>query len=192
LEFKVNSNSGNCLKYRLINLELIISTKIVYHTTFPLLKISNIIICCSDFTPNSVFPFLNLHVSTPTPKLARHVTTSILEMELMINSILKMELTINSILELIHMFMEFIKWNRQIQAKCVASVTNCGLGLETAMMPTVNRGCQLFTNGKYCKLFHITQRLRLVFQLNDCVFPKDITQYLSGYNPMIERTGFSR
>jgi hypothetical protein len=50
--------------------------------------------------------------------------------------------------------------NRLIKAKCVASVTNCGLGLETAMAPTVNKGWQLFTNGKYwkslSKLFHIT------------------------------------
>ena len=30
--------------------------------------------------------------------------------------------------------------NRPIQTKCVASVSNCGLGLETAMAPTVNRG----------------------------------------------------
>jgi len=37
--------------------------------------------------------------------------------------------------------------------ECVASVTNCGLGLETAMAPTVNRGWQLFTNGKYWKSF---------------------------------------
>ena len=62
--------------------------------------------------------------------------------------------------------------NRPIQAKCVASVTNCGLGLETAMAPTLNRGWQLFTNGK---LFHIT--LRLVFHLNDCIFTKDLIQY---------------
>jgi len=70
--------------------------------------------------------------------------------------------------------------NRPIQAKCVASVTNCGLGLETAMAPTVNMGWQLFTNDKYrksfSKIFHITWRQRLVFQLNDCVFPKDLTQ----------------
>ena len=73
--------------------------------------------------------------------------------------------------------------NRPIQAKCVASVTNCGLGLETPMVPTVNRGWHLFTNDKYwksfSKLFHITRRLRLVFQLNDFIFPKDLTQYLS-------------
>ena len=72
--------------------------------------------------------------------------------------------------------------NRPIQAKYVASVTNCGLGLQTAMAPTVNMGWQLFTNDKYWKsfseLFHNTQRLRLIFQLNDCVFPKDLTQYL--------------
>jgi len=41
-----------------------------------------------------------------------------------------------------------------------ASVTNCGLGLETAMAPTVNRGWELFINDKYwksfSKLFHIT------------------------------------
>ena len=69
-------------------------------------------------------------------------------------------------------------------------VTNCGLGLETAMALTVNMGWQLFNNGKYwksfSKLFHITRRLRLVFQLNNCVFPKDLTQYLSEYNPVIE------
>ena len=86
--------------------------------------------------------------------------------------------------------------NRAIQAKCVASVTNCGLGLETAMAPTVNRGWQIFTNGKYpiyfSKLFHIIRILRLVFQLNDCVFPKDLTPYLSGYNSMVERTDVSR
>jgi len=86
--------------------------------------------------------------------------------------------------------------NRPIQAKSVASVTNGGLGLETAMAPTVNKGWQLFTSGKYwksfSKLFHITRRLRLVFQLNACVFPKDLTQYLSRYNPMIERTNLSR
>jgi len=34
--------------------------------------------------------------------------------------------------------------------------------------------------------------LRLVFQLNECVFPKDLTQYLSGYNAMIERPDLSR
>ena len=34
-----------------------------------------------------------------------------------------------------------------LQAECVASVTNCGLWLETAMVPTVNRGWHLFTNG---------------------------------------------
>ena len=28
--------------------------------------------------------------------------------------------------------------NKPIQAKCLASVTNCVLGLETAMAPTVN------------------------------------------------------
>jgi len=93
-------------------------------------------------------------------------------------------------------FSVFLSFNRPIQAKCVASVTNCRLGLETAMAPTLNRDCQLFTNGKYWKffnkLFHIKWRLRLVFQLNDCVFPKDLTQYLSGYNPMIKRTDFSR
>ena len=41
--------------------------------------------------------------------------------------------------------------NRPIQAKSVASVTNCGLRLETAMASTVNRGWHLFTNGKYWK-----------------------------------------
>ena len=79
-----------------------------------------------------------------------------------------------------------------IQAKCIASVTNCSLRLETAMVPAVNRRCQLFINGKYgksfSKLFH--NILRLVFQLNDCVFPKDLMQYLSEYNPMIEQTDF--
>ena len=62
--------------------------------------------------------------------------------------------------------------NRSIQAKCVASVTNCGLGLEAPMARTVNRGWQLFTNGKYwkyfSKLFHIRWRPRQVFQLNVC------------------------
>ena len=86
--------------------------------------------------------------------------------------------------------------NRPIQSKCVASVTNCGLGLVSAMSPIVNRGWQLLTNDKYgksfSKLFHIIRRLRLVFQLNACVFPKDLTQYLSEYNPMIERTDLSR
>ena len=56
------------------------------------------------------------------------------------------------------------------------------VGLETAMAPTVNRGWHLFTNGKYLKsfskLFHIIQRLRLVFQLNDCVVSKDINTIL--------------
>ena len=84
--------------------------------------------------------------------------------------------------------------NRPIQTKCVASVTNCVLGFETALAPTVNMEWDLFTNGKYwksfSKLFHITRRL--IFQLNDCGFPKDLTQYLSGYNPTIERTDFSR
>ena len=37
--------------------------------------------------------------------------------------------------------------NRPIQTKCVASVTNCGLGLETAMAPPVNREWHLFTIG---------------------------------------------
>jgi len=49
---------------------------------------------------------------------------------------------------------------RPIQAKYVASATNCSLVLETAMAATVNRGGQLFTNDKYWKyfseLFHIT------------------------------------
>jgi len=57
--------------------------------------------------------------------------------------------------------------------------------LETAMVPTVNMGWPPFTNDKYwksfSKLFHVTRRLRLVFQLNDCVFPTDLTKYLSGY-----------
>jgi len=48
------------------------------------------------------------------------------------------------------------------------------------------------TGNLFSKLFHITRRLRLVFQLNDCVFPKDLTQYLSGYNQLIERTDPSR
>jgi len=86
--------------------------------------------------------------------------------------------------------------NRPIQMICIASVTNYSLGLETAMSPTVNSGWQPFTNDKYrksfSKLFHITRRLRLVFQLNDCVFPKDLAQYWSGYNPMIEQTNLSR
>jgi len=88
-----------------------------------------------------------------------------------------------------------VLFNRPIQAKCIASVSNYGLVLETAMVPTVNGGWQLFTDSKcgksFRKLFHITQRLRPVFQLNDCVFPKDLTQYLSGYYPLIERTSFS-
>ena len=67
--------------------------------------------------------------------------------------------------------------NRPIQANCIAPVTYCGLGLETAK--------------SFSKLFHITQKLRLVFQLNECVFPKDLTQYLSRYNPMIELTDLS-
>ena len=66
---------------------------------------------------------------------------------------------------------------RRIQAKCVASVTNCGLGLETAMAPTVNRGWQLFINDKYMKssskIFHIKRRLKQVFELNDCFFPDE-------------------
>ena len=74
--------------------------------------------------------------------------------------------------------------NRPIQAKCVASVTNYGLWLETAMAPTVNRRWHLCANGKrwksFSKSFIITQKLRLVFQLNICVFPNDLTQYLSG------------
>jgi len=32
------------------------------------------------------------------------------------------------------------RFNRLIQKKCVALVTRCSLGLETAMAPTVNRG----------------------------------------------------
>ena len=55
--------------------------------------------------------------------------------------------------------------------KCIALVTNCGLRLETAMVPTVNMGWQLFTNDKYWK---------------SCVFPKDLKQYLSRYNLMIQ------
>ena len=80
--------------------------------------------------------------------------------------------------------MEVINKNRPIQAKCIALIINCGLGLKTAMAPALIRRWQLFTNDKYwksfSKLFHITRRLRLVFQLNDCVFPKDLTQYLLG------------
>jgi len=76
----------------------------------------------------------------------------------------------------------YLLFNRPIQAKCIALVTNSCLELETAMVPIVNRGWQLFTDNKYwksfSKLFHNTQRLRLVFQ--------HLTQYLSGYNPMIE------
>ena len=34
--------------------------------------------------------------------------------------------------------------NRLIQAKRIASVTNCGLWLETTVAPTVIRGWQLF------------------------------------------------
>ena len=62
----------------------------------------------------------------------------------------------------------------------------------------VNRVWLHFTKGKYWKsvrkLFHITitRRMRLLFQLNDGVFPKDLTQYLSGYNLMIERIYLSR
>ena len=70
-----------------------------------------------------------------------------------------------------------IPFNRLIQTESIASVTDCGLRLETAMAPTVNRGWQLLTNSKYRKLFLSTQRLRLVFQLNNCVFLKDLTQY---------------
>jgi len=85
---------------------------------------------------------------------------------------------------------------RPIEAKCVASVTNCGLGLETTMASTVNKERQLFINDKYwesfSKLVHITRKLRLVFQLNDCIFRKDLTQYLSGYNPMSGRTDIFR
>ena len=88
-----------------------------------------------------------------------------------------------------------IAHDRPIQVKCVASVTNCGFGLETAMAPTINMGWQIFTNDKYwksfSKLFHTKRRLGLVIQLNDCIFPKDLTQYLSGYNPMIERANFN-
>ena len=36
-----------------------------------------------------------------------------------------------------------IPFNRLIQTESTASVTDCGLGLETAMAPTVNRGWQL-------------------------------------------------
>ena len=35
--------------------------------------------------------------------------------------------------------MMMINNNRPIQAKCVASVTNCGIGLETAITPAVDR-----------------------------------------------------
>ena len=116
-----------------------------------------------------------------------------------------------SILEVFILFTTYFQWlsqafhfcktilipfNKPIEAKYVASVINCGLGLATAMAPIVNRGWQPFTNGKYwksfSKLFHIKRRLRLVFQLNDYVFPTDLTQYWSGYNPMIERTHLSR
>ena len=31
-----------------------------------------------------------------------------------------------------------LAYNRPIQAKCVSSVTNCGLRLDTAMAPTIN------------------------------------------------------
>ena len=86
--------------------------------------------------------------------------------------------------------------NKPIQVKCVASATKCGFGLETTISHTVYRGWQLFTNDKYWKsfgkLFHITRKLGLVFQLNDCAFPKDLTQYLSRCSPMIELTDFSR
>ena len=43
--------------------------------------------------------------------------------------------------------------NRPKQAKCVATVINCGLGLQTAMAPSVNRGWNIFSNGKYCNYF---------------------------------------
>jgi len=53
--------------------------------------------------------------------------------------------------------------------------------VEIAMVPTIKRGWQVFANIKYWKsfrkLFHIT---------------KGLTIYLSGYNPMIERTYPSR
>ena len=39
-------------------------------------------------------------------------------------------------------------------------------------------------------LYYMETELRLVFQLKNCVFPKDLTQYLSGYNPTIEWTNF--
>ena len=98
-------------------------------------------------------------------------------------------------LKITTLYFKNVPRNRPIQAKCIASVNNCGLRLETAMAPTVNMGWRPFTNNKYGKsfrkLFHITQRLRLVFQLNDCVFPKDLTQYLSRYNLMIEQTDLS-
>jgi len=75
--------------------------------------------------------------------------------------------------------LHLINSNRPIYVKSIASVTNCGLWLETAMVPTVNRRCELFTNCKYWKsfqkLFCITWRLRLVFQLIDTI-------YLSGYD----------
>jgi len=71
----------------------------------------------------------------------------------------------------------------------------CDLAIMLLRLP-VNWAWQLFTNGKYwksfSKLFLITRRLRLVFQLNDCVFPKDLTQYLSGFYPMVERINLSR
>ena len=58
------------------------------------------------------------------------------------------------------------------------------------------RKWQLLPNAEHGKsfneLFHIKRRLKLVFQLNDCVFPMDLTQFLSGYTPMIERTDLSR
>ena len=50
--------------------------------------------------------------------------------------------------------------------------------------PLLTGGWQIFSNGKhwkyFSKLFHITRRRRLVFWLNDCIFPKDLTQFLSG------------
>jgi len=88
-------------------------------------------------------------------------------------------------------------FNRQIQAKCVASITNCGVGLESKQLwcPLLI-GDGIFSNDKYWKsfrtLFHITRRPRTVFQLKGCFFPKDSTQYLSGYNSMIEISDFPR
>jgi len=68
--------------------------------------------------------------------------------------------------------------NRLIQAKCVALVSNCCLGLETAMAPT------LIGDGNVSLMVNTGNLSENNF---DCVCPKDLTQYISSYNPMTER-----